>query len=198
MEVSRIYQTIDAHTAGEPLRIIVSGVPHLPGSTMLEKRQYFRDHFDSIRRALMLEPRGHDDMYGCILTPPVDQDNNLGVLFMHNENYSTMCGHGVIAVVTFAVQNGMVREPSNIRIDAPANLVRAKANFSASGRVESVTFENVPSFVYARQLNVGQSQVDIVFGGAFYALIESPLPIDGAHLGELRTLGMQIKRELAK
>jgi proline racemase len=198
MEISRIYQSVDAHTAGEPLRIIVSGVPPLPGFTMLEKRQYFRDHLDSIRRVLMLEPRGHDDMYGCVLTPPVDRDSDFGVLFMHNEGYSTMCGHGVIALVTFVAQNGMVRDPSNIRIDTPAGLVRARGNLSASGHPESVTFENVPSFVYAKGLNVGESEVDIVFGGAFYALVEAPLPIDGVHLGELRTLGMQIKHELEK
>src|SRR5690349_21442004 len=151
MEVSRVYQTIDAHTAGEPLRIIVSGVPPLPGGTMLEKRQYFRDHLDPIRRALMLEPRGHDDMYGCVITPPVRESSDLGVLFMHNEGYSTMCGHGVIALVTVAVQNGLVKDPSNVRIDAPAGLVQARADVQ-SGRVKSVTFENVPSFVYASGL----------------------------------------------
>src|SRR5262245_47681600 len=147
MEVSRVYQTIDAHTAGEPLRLIVSGVPLIPGATMLEKRTYFRDHLDHIRRALMLEPRGHDDMYGCVMTAPVNEGSDFGVLFMHNEGYSTMCGHGVIAVVTIAVQNELVKDPSDIRIDSPAGLVRARAD-----GVKSVTFENVPSFVYATGL----------------------------------------------
>ena len=197
MEVSQVYQTIDAHTAGEPLRIIVSGVPPLPGGTMLEKRQYFRDHLDPIRRALMLEPRGHDDMYGCVITPPVREGSDLGVLFMHNEGYSTMCGHGVIALMTVAVQNGLVKDPSDVRIDTPAGLVQARADVQ-SGRVKSVTFENVPSFVYASGLRIESTLADIVFGGAFYALVESEIPIDGAHLGELRALGMKIKREIER
>src|SRR5215831_12000545 len=159
MEISRVYQTIDAHTAGEPLRIIVSGVPALPGATMLEKRQYFLDHYDSIRRTLMLEPRGHDDMYGCVITPPVRESSDLGVLFMHNEGYSTMCGHGVIALVTVAVQNGLVKDSSNIQIDAPAGLVKAKAAIE-SGRVKSVTFENVPSFIYASKLRAADQEVE--------------------------------------
>jgi len=197
MEVSRVYQTIDAHTAGEPLRIIVSGVPPLPGSTMLEKRRYFRENLDSVRRALMLEPRGHDDMYGCVITPPVREDSDLGVLFMHNEGYSTMCGHGVIALVTVAVQNGMIQDASRLRIDTPAGLVKARADVN-EGRVSSVTFENVPSFVYATGLRTMGVVADVVFGGAFYALVETDIPIDGAHLRDLRDLGMRIKREVER
>src|SRR5262245_25746572 len=166
MEITRVYQTIDAHTAGEPLRIIVSGVPPIPGSTMLAKRQYFRDHLDAIRRILMLEPRGHDDMYGCVITEPVSYGVDFGVLFMHNEGYSTMCGHGVIALVTVAVQNGLIRDPSSIRIDASVGLVKAQAEVDGS-RVRSVTFENVPSFVFANNLNIEGVIADIVFGGAF-------------------------------
>jgi len=194
-QVSRVYQTIDAHTAGEPLRIIVSGIPHLSGSTMLEKREYFRENLDSIRRALMLEPRGHDDMYGCVITPPVREESDLGVLFMHNEGYSTMCGHGVIALVTVGVQNGTIKNPSDVRIDAPAGLVKARAEIQ-NGRAKSVTFENVPSFVYATGLRIEERMVDIVFGGAFYALVETGIPIDGQHLAELRDFGMRIKHKI--
>jgi len=197
MEVSQVFQTIDAHTCGEPLRIIVSGVPPIPGKSMLEKRQYFRDHLDPTRRILMLEPRGHDDMYGCVITDPVREGSDLGVLFMHNEGYSTMCGHGVIGLVTGGVQNGMIRDSSNIRIDAPAGLVKARANMD-SGRVKDVTFENVPSFVYAKDLRIENTSVDIVFGGAFYALVESSVPIDGSHLSELRDLGMRIKHSIER
>jgi trans-L-3-hydroxyproline dehydratase len=88
--------TIDCHTAGEPLRVITGGWPEIRGATMLEKRRYAREHHDHLRRALMLEARGHADMYGCILTPPVTGDGDLGVLFLHNEGYSTMCGHGIL------------------------------------------------------------------------------------------------------
>jgi len=197
MEITRVYQTIDAHTAGEPLRIIVSGVPAIPGRTMLEKRQYFHDHLDAIRRTLMLEPRGHDDMYGCVITEPVTSGADLGVLFMHNEGYSTMCGHGVIALVTVAVQNGLIRDPGNIAIDAPAGLVKARAEMNGN-RVKSVTFENVPSFVLASNLAVEGVRADVVFGGAFYALAEAPVEVSGTHIGELRDLGMRIKHAIEK
>ena len=96
--------TIDAHAAGEPLRAITGGLPPIPGETILAKRRYACEHLDHIRRALMFEPRGHADMYGCILTDPVTHDADLGVLFMHNEGYSTMCGHGVIALVTVLLE----------------------------------------------------------------------------------------------
>src|SRR5437660_11839746 len=98
--------TIDAHEAGETLRIITGEIPDLPGSTMLEKRRYMQQHYDTIRRALMWEPRGHHEMYGCVLTQPVTLEADLGVLFMHNEGYSTMCGHGVIALVTTLLNTG--------------------------------------------------------------------------------------------
>src|SRR5215472_10932713 len=99
-EDATVVTTIDAHAAGEPLRIVTSGLPTLPGTTMLERRRYLQKHLDYIRKGLMWEPRGHRDMYGCVLTQPVTPTADLGVLFMHNEGYSTMCGHGVIALVT--------------------------------------------------------------------------------------------------
>src|SRR5437016_11942063 len=155
-EDATVITTVDAHAAGEPLRIITGGLPTVPGTTMLERRRYLQEHLDHIREALIWEPRGHRDMYGCVLTRPVTPGADLGVLFMHNEGYSTMCGHGVIALVTVAAQNGMVKDPSDIRIDAPAGLVKARADV-ISGRVQSVTFENVPSFVYATGLTVADT-----------------------------------------
>ncbi len=104
--------TIEAHAAGEPLRIVTGGLPELPGATMLERRRFMRDHYDYVRQALMWEPRGHYNMYGCIITPPVSTEADLGVLFMHNEGYSTMCGHGVIALVTVLVESGAVKAMS--------------------------------------------------------------------------------------
>jgi proline racemase len=160
MEITRVYQTIDAHTAGEPLRIIVSGVPAIAGRTMLEKRQYFHDHLDAIRRALMLEPRGHDDMYGCVITEPVTPGADLGVLFMHNEGYSTICGHGVIALVTVAVQNGLIRDPEISR-STRRQVWCARAEMNGN-RVKSVTFENVPSFVLASNLPSRRSRGHVV------------------------------------
>src|SRR5579863_2955514 len=174
-----IITTIDAHTAGEPLRIVTGGLPDLPGATILERRQYMREHYDHIRRALMWEPRGHYNMYGCIVTPPVTPEADLGVLFMHNEGYSTMCGHGIIGLVTVLLETGawpITGPQTPINLDTPAGLVRAMAHLDKREHVERVSFLNVPSFLFARDLEIdvpsyGHLTVDIAFGGAFYALL---------------------------
>src|SRR5215471_5991470 len=121
--------TIDAHTAGEPLRLIVDGFPSVEGTTMLERREWVKANCDHLRTALMLEPRGHADMYGALLTEPERPDSDAGVLFMHNEGYSTMCGHGIIAVVTVAVERGLIvpRRDDAIVLDAPAGRIDARA-----------------------------------------------------------------------
>jgi proline racemase len=194
--------TIDAHAAGEPLRLILSGVPEPQGATMLDKRAWLKRTADHLRRALMLEPRGHQDMYGALLTRPVRPDSDAGVLFMHNEGYSTMCGHGVVAVGTLVFERGLLttREPHVLVLDTPAGQVRARANVArrsakaaASGveapgregvnepteatRVRSVAFENVPSFVLHAGLPVRAAnrdvRVDVAFGGAFYAIVDA-------------------------
>src|SRR5450631_1989656 len=141
-------KTIDAHAAGEPLRLIVDGFPSPRGRTMLDKREWVRTHADALRRALMLEPRGHADMYGAVLTEPVSPGAHAGVLFMHNEGYSTMCGHGVIAVTTIALERGLITaNDTTIAFDTPAGTVRARATVAPAGKVTSVAFVNVPSFV---------------------------------------------------
>src|SRR3954469_5671762 len=173
-------KTIDAHAAGEPLRLIVDGFPTPRGRTMLEKREWVRAHADHLRRALMLEPRGHADMYGAILTEPVAPGSHAGVLFMHNEGYSTMCGHGIIAVTTLGLDPGL-RMPggdgATVVYGAPAGTIRARARVlpaAADGsiRVESVAFINVPSFVLhgglAVKLPARTIRADVAFGGAFY------------------------------
>ncbi|MCB9133114.1 MAG: proline racemase family protein [Anaerolineales bacterium] len=172
--------TVDAHTAGEPFRVITGGFPDLPGDTILARRRYARDHLDHLRRALMWEPRGHADMYGCIVTPPVTPGADIGVLFMHNEGFSTMCGHGIIGIATVALETGMLpaSEPeTTLRIDTPAGLVTAHALVD-DGKVRSVRFENVPSFVLALDRTVdvpgyGVVRYDIAFGGAFYAYVQA-------------------------
>jgi trans-L-3-hydroxyproline dehydratase len=192
--------TLDAHTAGEPLRIILDGFPDLPGDTILQKRQYAREHYDHLRRALMWEPRGHPDMYGCIFTEPVTPDGDVGVLFMHNEGYSTMCGHGIIGMVKVGVETGMFQPPV-IKIDSPAGRITATAHMNGE-RVERVSFLNVPSFVLAADLRVdvpslGNVTYDIAFGGAFYAYVDAdPLGIDISpeNYGQLIDVGMRIKR----
>ncbi len=173
--------TLDAHAAGEPLRIVTAGFPELPGATILERRRSMQQHYDHLRRALMWEPRGHADMYGCILTPPVSPEADLGVLFLHNEGYSTMCGHGVIALVTALIETGTLPArgmETPVTLDTPAGLVRAIAHRDEQGHVISVSFRNVPSFVYARDVEInvppwGKLLVDIAFGGAFYAFLDA-------------------------
>jgi proline racemase len=199
-------KTIDAHAAGEPLRLIVDGFPSPLGRTMLEKRQWVLTHADHLRRALMLEPRGHADMYGAILTEPVTPGSHAGVLFMHNEGYSTMCGHGVVAVTTIALERGLLMPGGtggSIIYDTPAGTIRARARLrpaTEAVRVESVAFVNVPSFVLHGGLTVKLAsrhiRADVAFGGAFYAIVDSEavgLPIDVRHLPELRRAGMEIK-----
>ena len=214
-------RTIDAHAAGEPLRLIVDGFPAPHGKTMLEKREWVKKKYDHLRRALMLEPRGHADMYGAVLTEPVAPGSDAGVLFMHNEGYSTMCGHGVIAVTTIALERGLImaraalspQDKCTIIYDSPAGTIRARAKIRAVGtdgskitesaRVESVAFINVPSFVLHGgllvKLGTRQVRADVAFGGAFYAIVDSEsagLPIDSAHLPELRRVGMEIKHAI--
>jgi trans-L-3-hydroxyproline dehydratase len=205
-----IIRTIDAHTAGEPLRLIIEGWPAPKGRTMLERRTWARQRQDHLRRAVMFEPRGHTDMYGALLTEPERADSMAGVLFMHNEGFSTMCGHGVIAVVTIAVERGLIQgaasDASQFVIDAPAGQIRAEAHVvmrKGKRRVDRVSFVNVPSFVLAAavpvKLGARQLQVDVAFGGAFYAIVDSEavgLPISSAHLPALREAGMTIKREI--
>src|SRR6266487_2982090 len=176
---STVITTLDAHAAGEPLRIITGGLPEIKGSTILERRRYMLEHFDYIRQALMWEPRGHYNMYGCVITEPVSPEADLGVLFMHNEGYSTMCGHGIIALVTTLLQTGALAakgQQTLVNLDTPAGLVRATAHLDNSGHVEYVSFLNVPSFLYANDVELdvpayGRLIVDVAFGGAFYAFI---------------------------
>lgn len=196
--------TIETHAAGEPLRIVTGGLPDIIGTTILERRRFMRDHFDYVRRALMWEPRGHFNMYGCVITPPVSAEADVGVLFMHNEGYSTMCGHGVIALVTVLVESGAVAgegDQATVTLDTPAGLVKATAHLE-SGRVIRVSFRNVPSFVYAHDLQVdvpgyGQVVCDVAWGGAFYAVLPAAqvgLRVEPAQTAALVAAGEAIKR----
>jgi len=193
--------TIDAHAAGEPLRVITKGFPPIPGDTILAKRRFARENLDHLRRALMFEPRGHADMYGCILTEPVTPDGDLGVLFIHNEGYSTMCGHGVIALITVLLETGMLEPRDFVRLDTPAGRVTARADFDGK-RVRSVAFENVESFAFLLNQfievpGIGQVRVDIGYGGAFYAYCKAEdlgVRVVGEQFRELIEAGMRVKR----
>ncbi|MGG0276956.1 proline racemase family protein [Bacillus rhizoplanae] len=202
MNISKMYTTIDAHVAGEPLRIITGGLPVIKGKTQLERRAYCMEHLDHLREVLMYEPRGHHGMYGCIITPPTSPHADFGVLFMHNEGWSTMCGHGIVAVITVGIETGMFEvtgEEQKFIIDSPAGEVIAYAKYSGN-QVESVTFENVPSFVYKKDVPVKidgyEFQVDIAFGGAFYAVVDGKelgLKVNFKDLSAIQTWGGKIK-----
>lgn len=169
---------LDYHTCGEPVRIVTAGYPELTGATILEKRRDARVRHDHLRRAMMLEPRGHAGMYGVIPVAAAHPDAAFGVLFMHNEGYSTMCGHATIALGRYAIEHGLVAaaEPvTRFAIEAPCGLVRLACEV-ADGRVGLVTFESVPAFVLARDRVVavpgfGQVTTDIAYGGAFYCIL---------------------------
>ena len=166
--------TIDMHTGGEPLRVVVDGLPAIEGRTVLEKRRYFREHYDYLRTGLIWEPRGHADMYAAVITPSVDAD--FDVFFLHNEGYSTMCGHAIIALTKLAVETRLV-EKNEIVFNVPAGRILARASV-VDGQVIETSFRNVPSFVYVRNQRVdvpgiGSVSFDVAYGGAFYAFVSA-------------------------
>ncbi|MDH3270560.1 MAG: proline racemase family protein [Gemmatimonadota bacterium] len=195
--------TIDAHTEGEPLRVVLAGFPDLDGTTVLERRREARNDHDLLRRALMWEPRGHADMYGCIVGPPLTPEADVSVLFTHNEGFSTMCGHGIIGVVKVLLDVGLIRptEPeTSVGIDTPAGFVRATASVR-EGHVERTSFINVPSFASrldaeADVPEVGTTRYDLAYGGAFYAYVAAEdfgLSLSPHEYGRLIDLGRAIK-----
>ena len=225
-------ETIESHAGGEPLRVIVDGLPAIEGDTVLEKRRYAEEHLDGLRTALMWEPRGHADMYGAVPVEPEREGSDVGVLFAHNDGWSTMCGHGIIALSTVLVETGMLDADGvasdgatdgeiGIRFDTPAGPVAATVTTegtsasTASGgpsgvapdgvRVRSVAFENVPSFVYARDRTVevpgiGELTYDVAYGGAFYAYCEASeagVGLEPGDADELARTGRAVKEAVA-
>lgn len=172
-------KTIDMHTGGEPLRIIIDGFPKLKGNSVLEYRRDIKENYDYLRTALMFEPRGHADMYGCILLPPNDDEADFGILFMHNEGYSTMCGHAIIAISTLAAKMNWItlNEGQNeLKIDAPCGRINSFVTIK-NKEIIGVHFHCVPSFVVGldRTVNVpnlGNITYDLAYGGAFYAYVD--------------------------
>ena len=166
------------HTGGEPLRVIVDGFPELKGNSVLGYRKYCKENYDHLRTALMFEPRGHADMYGCILVPPNDDEGDFGIIFLHNEGYSTMCGHAIIAISTLAIEMNWiaVQEGDNLlKIDAPCGRITSYAHVK-NGSVTGVRFHCVPSFVVGLDRTVvvkglGTVTYDLAYGGAFYAYV---------------------------
>jgi len=203
-------RSIDFHTAGEPLRIVVEGFPALQGLTQLERRRDCQQRFDHLRRALMFEPRGHADMYGAVITPPERADSAFGVLFLHNEGYSTMCGHAMPALAKLAIESNWVPaagERTRLNVDAPCGQIRLEADCERRDhqwRVRRVRFLNVPAFVLADQRTidvsgVGPVQYALAYGGAFYAYVDAAalgLSLATENHAQLIATGRRIKDAL--
>lgn len=183
--------TVDCHVMGEPLRIVTGGIPFLKGNSVAEKKTFFDDHYDHLRSALILEPRGHDNMFGAILCEPVNQLADIGIFFMHSDGYLNMCGHGIIGAVTIVIELGFLNKKidriTEVIIETPAGLIYAYADVE-NGLVKNVAFRNVPSFVLYKNLKVffpglKEIRVDIAYGGNFFCLVSA------------KELSIEVKRE---
>ncbi|PKG73196.1 proline racemase [Shewanella sp. GutCb] len=197
------FKTIDAHTEGEPLRIIISGYPAIKGETILDKRKYVTQNWDVYRKLLMHEPRGHADMYGALITEPVTLNADFGVLFLHNEGYSSMCGHGILALVKVMCTTGAIElndAERVIKIDSPAGLITAKAYRDGQGKIHA-SFKNVDSWAESLDCTVnvegfGEVRYDIGFGGAYYAYVDADaygISCSKDNVAQLIDMGRRIK-----
>lgn len=197
-------KTIEMHTGGEPLRVIIDGLPEIKGKTILEKRRYFKENLDHIRTSTMFEPRGHADMYGAVITEPCTPDADFGIFFMHNEGYSTMCGHATIALTKLVLDTGLIEKTGDnpvLKIDAPPGRLIATGH-RKNDIVTKSSFLNVPSFLYLRDKDVdvpgiGNVKFDIAYGGAFYAFCDAAelgLKLDAGDYNKLIDYGKKIKK----
>ncbi len=201
-------EVVDYHTAGEPFRIVVGGAPVFEGSTVLARRSYAAEYADHIRRLIVNEPRGHADMYGGFVVPPNDPDADLGVVFFHKDGYSTACGHGTIALVTWAIESGYLSGEGSHRrvvVDVPSGRLETEATVNESGSVETVSFVNVPSYVSGWQIPVQLSDgvvgVDLAYGGAFYASIDASdvgLDVRPEHVHHFVAVAREVKGVLGR
>lgn len=194
---------IDGHTAGMPVRMVASGAPRLLGNDQAARRQYFLEHYDWIRRALTMEPRGHAFMSGTILYHPTSEDYDMGLIFIETSGSLPMCGHATIGSVTFAIEHGLVhpKVPGTVRVETPAGLVVASYTMSGN-KVTSVKFTNVPSFLLYRDVEInveemGKLKVDVAYGGNFYAIVEEQenfTGIDDYSVSELLVYGRAVQK----
>ena len=176
---------IDAHTCGNPVRVVKEGGPELIGDTMSQKRQHFLQEYDWIRKGLMFEPRGHDMMSGSIFYPPSNPENDFGILFIETSGCLPMCGHGTIGVITIGVEEGLLKPkvPGKIRMETPAGLVQIEYQETGS-KVDWVKLTNVKSYLAATELSIdcsglGDLTFDVSYGGNFYAIIDAQLNFSG-------------------
>lgn len=204
MRFGRSIHAIDSHTMGEPTRIVTGGIPAIPGKTMAEKKEYLEKNLDHIRTAIMLEPRGHNDMFGSIITAPTNEEADFGIIFMDGGGYLNMCGHGSIGAITAAIETGMVEmvEPvTKVVMDTPAGIVTSEAKVE-NGRVKEVSIVNVPAFHYKKDVKVFVPSIDkeitfdISFGGSFFAIIhadEIGMKVEPSNAGKLTDVALEIR-----
>jgi len=202
---SHTFFCIDAHTCGNPVRVVAGGGPALEGRTASARRQDFVARYDWIRTGLMFEPRGHDMMSGSILYPPTREDCDLGIVFIETSGCLPMCGHGTIGTVTVAIERGLVtpRKAGTLRLDTPAGVVEANYRLE-NGHVEAVRIRNVPSFLYAEGVAVdcpelGPLKVDVAYGGNFYAIVEAQPgygDLEDLSPGDILRLSPELRRRL--
>ncbi len=203
MKFSRSIQAIDSHTAGEATRIVVGGIPNIKGNSMPEKKEYLEENLDYLRTAIMLEPRGHNDMFGSVMTQPCCPDADFGIIFMDGGGYLNMCGHGTIGAMTAAIETGVVPavEPvTHVIMEAPAGIIRGDVTV-VDGKAKEVSFLNVPAFLYKEGVEVdlpgvGTVKFDISFGGSFFAIIHASqlgLKIEPQNAGKLTELAMKLR-----
>ncbi len=196
---------VDAHTCGNPVRVVAGGGPNLIGANMSEKRQHFLREYDWIRKGLMYEPRGHDMMSGSILYPPTDPANDFGILFIETSGCLPMCGHGTIGTVTIAIEEGLVvpKTPGKIWMEAPAGLVEIEYG-QTGGKVDWVRLKNVKSYLAARGLTIDSSDLgelvfDVAYGGNFYAIVDPQKDFSGIQdfsAGKLIQFSQEIRQKI--
>lgn len=198
--------TIDSHTEGEPTRVIVGGIVNVPGKDIQEKRVYIQKHYDYVRKALICEPRGHRDMFGCFLVEPTSSEADFGIIFIDNYHYLNMCGHGTIGIATTVVESGLVdirnKEDKTIAFESPAGLIKVKVDFDEkTGKVKSAALTNAPAFAEYIDLEVdvdgyGKIKVDVVFGGNYFAILpveQFGVTIEPQNTTKLKELGALVK-----
>ena len=207
MKLNKMISVIDTHTAGEAARLVTAGIPKIPGKDMVEKKQYFIDHLDDVRKSVMFEPRGHQDMFGAFLLPPTKEEADFGLVFMDTGGYLNMCGHNTIAAVTAAVETGMVdveegATEKEVVVETPAGLIYATAKLKDNGaKVKEVSFKNVESFLYKRDVEldvegIGHIKFDISFGGSFFCIISADqlgLEVKPENASKLKEAGLKIR-----
>ena len=207
MKLNKMISVIDTHTAGEAARLVTAGVPKIPGKDIVEKKQYLIDNLDDLRKSVMFEPRAHQDMFGAFLLPPTKEEADFALIFMDTGGYLNMCGHNTIAAVTAAVETGMVdveegATEKEVVVETPAGLIYATAKLKDNGaKVKEVSFKNVESFLYKRDLEldvegVGHIKFDISFGGSFFCILSADqlgLEVKPENASKLKEAGLKIR-----